>query len=46
MPKTSTPKRKPIVVQPRAREQVGLLAIGYLVSRGLAKAGSREPYND
>jgi uncharacterized MAPEG superfamily protein len=25
---------------------VTLLTIGYMVSRGLAKAGSREPYND
>jgi hypothetical protein len=25
---------------------VVLLTVGYLISRGLAKAGSREPYND
>ena len=25
---------------------VTLLTIGYMVSRGLAKAGSRDPYND
>ncbi|MCW2904483.1 MAG: hypothetical protein JWO67_6748 [Streptosporangiaceae bacterium] len=30
----------------RAWFYVVLLTIGYLISRGLAKAGSREPYND
>ena len=25
---------------------VGILTVGYMISRGLAKAGSREPYSD
>jgi hypothetical protein len=25
---------------------VTLLAVGYMISRGLAKSGSREPYTD
>jgi hypothetical protein len=29
----------------RAWFYIVLLTIGYMVSRGLAKAGSREPYN-